>query len=941
MNAASAKSPFKFLDSYSADDQAIFFGRENEVDEVYDKVFQSKLLLVYGASGTGKSSIINCGLANRFEEADWFPIKIRRGGNIRRSLFQQIQKQAIQKVTLTDEEKQTNEGLQKVVNSVYLDHFKPIYLIFDQFEELFIFGFKDEWQDFISAIRFLMDTHLDLHFIFIIRGEYLEFLSEFEELIPEFFDNRIRVERMTRRNAVGTIQGPAKAHKIDLDSGFEEKLLKKISPEKSHIELTFLQVFLDKIYKKATSDIAEGESIRFTHDHIAELGQLGDVLAEFVDEQLFQMDDPKAALRVLKSFVSLQGTKIQKTTDEVLDYCADLGHPYEKLKVEKIIRSFVNKRILKDYDDNGKLELRHDSLAQKIFEKITNQERELLDVKQFLSYSLNEYQKRGTLLNDEDISYITFYERNLELTPDLKEFIALSKKHSTQRRKTRRLRSVIVSTILVLLLTSIVGLFYSQHQKRRAETLTALAETQRSLAIEQREKAIENAMIAEQQTSLAQNQKLLAVEASNEAHQQRLLALEQKAIADEERNASIQARIMAEKSEMTALQQKEIAEEQQSIALRLRTLALARQLAIKSTYSANDEIKTLLSLQSLHFNQQNGGNPNDPDIYQSLYLARKTYYGNEDFYAPHSSALKDMYVSRDKIYTIGNDGRLMLFQNGAFTTLLQQEYAYEKFTILDSNRLAIGTQNGTLIVFNFEQSTVEFEGQIHSQDITAIAAIDETIVTTGLDGKIVFIDSRNFTISNTWDMQQPVRDMIHQDNNLWILKSDGLVKSTLNQKQTQFLSTKDGKFLCLEYDEMQNQLYIGTQKGEIWVWDTTSRQPLQILSGHSSAVTDMKLDAQAKYLASSSLDRTVRVWPLYSATSQPIVLNDLDNWASTLAFHNGQILTGSYSGSLKIFKLSMDELALGLCEKVGRSLTPTEWREYISDEIIYDTSCEN
>ena len=87
------KSPFKFLDSYSAEDSDIFFGREREVEEVYDKVFQSKLLLLYGASGTGKSSIINCGLANKFDDSDWFPIRIRRGGNIRRSLFNQIDKE--------------------------------------------------------------------------------------------------------------------------------------------------------------------------------------------------------------------------------------------------------------------------------------------------------------------------------------------------------------------------------------------------------------------------------------------------------------------------------------------------------------------------------------------------------------------------------------------------------------------------------------------------------------------------------------------------------------------------------------------------------------------------------------------------------------------------------------------------------------------------------
>ena len=200
MNQEQVISPFKFLDSYNANDGSMFFGRENETEDLYQKVFQSKLLLVYGASGTGKSSLINCGLANKFMSSDWLPIHIRRVGNINKSLFSQINKHTLYPVKISEEESQSNSGLDKVISSVFLDHFKPIYLIFDQFEELFIFGNREEWQLFIGAVKYLMERDLEIHFIFVMRGEYLEFLSEFEEVIPEFFDNRIRVEKMTRKN---------------------------------------------------------------------------------------------------------------------------------------------------------------------------------------------------------------------------------------------------------------------------------------------------------------------------------------------------------------------------------------------------------------------------------------------------------------------------------------------------------------------------------------------------------------------------------------------------------------------------------------------------------------------------------------------------------------------------------------------------------------------
>ena len=46
------KSPFKFLDSYSKDDRNIFFGRDKEIEELYSRVFESKILVVYGTSNT-------------------------------------------------------------------------------------------------------------------------------------------------------------------------------------------------------------------------------------------------------------------------------------------------------------------------------------------------------------------------------------------------------------------------------------------------------------------------------------------------------------------------------------------------------------------------------------------------------------------------------------------------------------------------------------------------------------------------------------------------------------------------------------------------------------------------------------------------------------------------------------------------------------------------
>src|SRR3954451_17356610 len=74
--------PFKFLDSYKREDKDFFFGRNEEIESLYQMIFQTRILLIYGASGTGKTSLIQCGLASKFQSHDWLALTIRRGSNI-------------------------------------------------------------------------------------------------------------------------------------------------------------------------------------------------------------------------------------------------------------------------------------------------------------------------------------------------------------------------------------------------------------------------------------------------------------------------------------------------------------------------------------------------------------------------------------------------------------------------------------------------------------------------------------------------------------------------------------------------------------------------------------------------------------------------------------------------------------------------------------------
>lgn len=460
------KSPFKFLDSYTITDRDIFFGRNLEITELYRRVFESKILLVYGLSGTGKSSLINCGLASRFEDSDWLPVNIRRGDNIIDSLNDAFNRKALTPI-------KKNLSISEKLQSIYLDHFKPIFLIFDQFEELFIFGTTEEKTEFIRCIRDVVNSKTQARTIFVIREEFLAGITEFESELPDIFSNRFRVEKMKRANAISVIEGPCKVYKIETEPGFPEEMIDRLCQAGNEIELTFLQIYLDRIFRMSGNDsshhLITGETgIVFTKDLLSRAGSVSDLLGQFLEEQIREFDEPETGMTILKSFVSVHGTKKQMTEPEILDTIKSFGTNVNEINLIKYLEKFVDLRILRERDESGHFELRHDALAAKIYEHFTISEKELLEVRMFVENAFLAFSTRKTYLTSDDLEYLANYEKRLFLPQELSKFITESKeKLQLQQRALSRLTRIVAFMFLILVG---VGFRYYIKQKDTAKT---------------------------------------------------------------------------------------------------------------------------------------------------------------------------------------------------------------------------------------------------------------------------------------------------------------------------------------------------------------------------------------------------------------------------------------------------------------------------------------
>lgn len=964
------KIPYKFLDSYSKEDKAIFFGREREIEELYSKVFDSRILILYGVSGTGKSSLINCGLANKFNDSDWLPITIRRGQNINQSLYESLEKNLLTDIIQPGKSPGTVKinDIIKIIRSVYLDHFKPIYLIFDQFEELFIFGNSIEKSELINSIKKVADSDLQCRFIFSIREEYLAGVTEFEKVIPTFFSNRIRIEKMTRQNAIQVIEGPCRLNGIIFESGFPEKLLDKLNPNSPEVELTWLQVFLDKILRLAST---EGNDVTGISCNLLDsVGDVKDLLGDFLDEQISQMDDPETGLMILKSFVSVKGTRHQITENEIIDQAKTFGNETDRETVRNYVQKFIRLRILRDKDDNNRYELRHDSLAAKIFEEITLVEKELIEIKQFLENALNSYEKRGLLLTADDLNYIAPYEEKLFLNDRIIKFITESKK-TIHRAKRRRQKALIISAVSLITILSFFSI-WALKERGNAIDQRKIADEQKNTAISAKEaadSARQEAVIARNLAVEKERQAILAQEQSEaskkEALAEREYALQQKNRAEMlSLQASEQAQI-ATGEKLKAEQEKTkaiIAEEE---AKRFSLLSTAQNLALKSTgIEKNPELAGLLAVQAYIFNNENKGHPEDQVIYEALSKAFAAL--DSSHHSVFNGSPSEVRVLTER----GNGSLISLDMDGVVKNWNPDGYISESYSLPFSSQSVFISSNssGKKVVTQHEnkemlvwdnigntnsgiilQKTEGYPSLIRSvafsenAELLAVAAGDSSLLIYDLNNKALIINS--LTTGST------VRALAFcSKDSLLAAQDDGsIVLYDLKNKSDIILFSSDSERpLSLAWNSKAKSLAAGFSNGNLCLFKLIDSRFMQheTYVVHASGIDLLTYNKDLTLLATASWDKTIRFFNYGEFFDRNNTfggsrhITDLNLRVRSMIFTgDNKLAAGLSDKSIRVWETSSEKLATSICNIVKRDMTTEEWDQMVGTEIPYQNTC--
>ncbi|MEZ4883845.1 MAG: SUMF1/EgtB/PvdO family nonheme iron enzyme [Chitinophagales bacterium] len=492
-------SPFKFLDAYQKADKDIFFGREKETNDLYDALSGVKHLLVYGPSGAGKTSLIECGLRNQFSDADWFALSIRRGDNINASVFARINEVLEEKIAFNPQTRlpeDTEVSFGGLVEQLFDERFQPVYLLFDQFEELLILGSDAEKKEFFTRLNELIRYKVPCRILLIMREEFIGHLSEFEALCPSIFKHRFRLEKMRKEKVRGVIYEMLEAEEyedfyaVQDSAALANAILDKLPDQKKEIELTHVQVFLSELWDRAKQQQTPADKLPLLQpDLVTEEDDLEGVLNSFLKKQLQALNasayGENTALEILAAMISERHTKLQISQEAIEN---DLQSKKVAIppKLSNLLQDLEKRRLIRSQKagEQTQYEISHDLLALAVGQNLTEE----MQMRQKAGEVYAVYAERQGYFSQDELDFIRPYQAYKDypsaLEGKIRESEVFLKKEQERelqaaRNQSRRLRFLLGAAFLALVFA---GWQYWEADKARKEAVANEQKAKAALA---------------------------------------------------------------------------------------------------------------------------------------------------------------------------------------------------------------------------------------------------------------------------------------------------------------------------------------------------------------------------------------------------------------------------------------------------------------------------
>ncbi|MBE9467440.1 MAG: hypothetical protein IMY72_03845 [Bacteroidetes bacterium] len=751
-------NPFPGLRPFNINESHLFFGRDGQSDEILQKLSDNRFIAVIGASGSGKSSLIYCGvipiLYGGFitdAGSKWKIIKSKPGNSPVNNLSDSI----IDSFKLSSDAESSDKkniissflnssslGLVEAIKQFKSEKDENVLLIIDQFEELFRFKKNtnnlNSINESIAFVNLLIEainqTAVPIYVVITMRSDFIGECSQFQTFTKLINQSNYLVPQMTRNDLRQAILGPIAVGGAQITPFLEQQLLNDIGdnpdqlPILQHSLMRTWDYWLKNHDNNSSINIEDYNSIGrmekalslHANEAFDELNHNQQIICQNLFKTLTEKGSDNRGVRrpsSAKEIAAITNSSVEDTI-AVIDNFRGRG------------RSFIYPSIEYPINENSIIDISHESLMR-IWDKLTNwvkEENDSIQMYSRLSDAAAKYQEGKTgLWRPPDLQlainwkekqkptlawaqkYNPAFERTMVyLQTSKKDYDAEEEnKIKLQKRQLRRTRVF----ALVLGIASIISLgfmLYSVVMKQESDKNRVLAEKQTVLANQNFKKAEEQTAIAKVKEKEALEQKAIAQQKEKEAARSAKYALYQKEIAKKESIEADKQRKLALESEKVALKQKAIAEEASEKAFSLRMLSISQSMSVKSAQIDNDNnLKALVAYKAYLLNKKYKGIEQNPDVYNGLYLASKAFgLNNNDVFNEHNNPVKGLVFNNveNVLYSTSSDGKIIAYEKTDTSNfiLVNQNDAINRSLAIshDGKTLACGTNDAKIQLFN-------------------------------------------------------------------------------------------------------------------------------------------------------------------------------------------------------------------------------------------------
>ncbi|HEU5278427.1 MAG TPA: WD40 repeat domain-containing protein [Gaiellaceae bacterium] len=358
---ATPSSPYKGLAAFedSAVDALFFFGRDRDSQVIAANLMASRLTILFGPTGVGKTSVLRAGVAHKLRQEAGVDVRIHSSW-------------------IGD----PGEALADLSPGPGRD----LYLMLDQFEEFFLYHGSDRtFVEHLAAV--IRRTDLRVNVLIGIREDSLAALDAFKAAIPTLLSNRLRLEHLDRTAGEAAIRGPLgrfnelvpAERRVEVEAALVDAVLDEVAAGQvelgaigrgvvtagavdDRIEAPYLQLVMSRLW-----EVEAGRGSRLLRrETLTQLGGATKIVEDHLEHAMAELSPRQkdAAAAMYNFLVTPSGTKIAHRTRDLAGYAE-----IEEEEAADVLRQLAAERIVRPSSENGagtRYEIYHDVLAEAV-----------------------------------------------------------------------------------------------------------------------------------------------------------------------------------------------------------------------------------------------------------------------------------------------------------------------------------------------------------------------------------------------------------------------------------------------------------------------------------------------------------------------------------------------------------------------------------------------